>query len=305
MLGELLTLDRSLFSLVNQADFFFVSEFLDILGAQIRKSMASLNLLFIGDIIGKPGMDLVQTWLPSLIQKYKADLVIVNGENASDGKGCTDKEGKILLDLGVHVITGGNHTWDKHQSQDYLRKEPRSLRPLNYPKGTYGNGYYIAETKKGKVAVINLQGRTFMAAIDCPFKTADWVLAKIKSETNMIFLDFHAEATAEKVSMINYLDGKISAMVGTHTHVQTSDERIFPNGTGYITDVGMTGPYESVIGMKTQAAVNRFLFQTPQKYETAEKDAHLCGIFFRIDTETGKTKELERIIFPDFVKKID
>ncbi len=267
--------------------------------------MALLNLLFIGDIVGKPGLELVQTWLPSLIQKYKADLVIANGENASDGKGCTEKEGKILFDLGVHVITGGNHTWDKHQSQEYLKNEPRSLRPLNYPKGTYGNGYYIADTKKGKVAVINLQGRTFMATIDCPFKTSDWVLSKLKDETKMIFLDFHAEATAEKIAMINYLDGKVSAVVGTHTHVQTADERIFPNGTGFITDVGMTGPYDSVIGMKTQAAINRFIFQTPQKYETAEKDVHLCGIFFKIDSDSGKTVEIERILFPEFTKKMN
>jgi hypothetical protein len=249
-------------------------------------------------------MDLVQTWLPSLIQKYKADLVIANGENSSDGKGCTEKEGKILFDIGVHVITGGNHTWDKHQSQEYLKKEPRAIRPLNYPKGTYGNGYYIAETKKGKVAVLNLQGRTFMPSIDCPFRTAEWALNKIKSETKNIFIDFHAEATAEKLAMVNYLDGKISALVGTHTHIQTADERIFPNGSGYITDVGMTGPYESVIGMKTQAAINRFIYQTPQKYETAENDVHLSGIYFKIDTDSGKTIELERILFPDFTKKI-
>jgi hypothetical protein len=267
--------------------------------------MASLNLLFVGDIVGKPGMDLVQTWLPSLIQKYKADLVIANGENSSDGKGCTEKEGKILFDLGVHVITGGNHTWDKHQSQDYLKKEPRVIRPLNYPKGTYGNGYYIAETIKGKVAVVNLQGRTFMASIDCPFRAADWVLSKLKNETKMIFIDFHAEATAEKLAMVNYLDGKITALVGTHTHIQTSDERIFPNGSGYITDVGMTGPYESVIGMKTQAAINRFIYQTPQKYETAVNDSHLCGIYLKIDTDSGKTIEIEKILFPDFNKKIE
>ncbi len=265
--------------------------------------MASLNILFIGDIVGKPGMDLVQTWLPSIIQKYKADLVIANGENSSDGKGCTEKEGTILFNLGIHVITGGNHTWDKHQSQEYLKKDARVIRPLNYPKGTYGSGYYIAETKKGKVAVVNMQGRTFMASIDCPFRSAEWVLARLKNETNMIFMDFHAEATAEKIAMANFLDGKISAMVGTHTHMQTADERIFPNGLGYITDVGMTGPYNSVIGMKTQAAINRFIYQTPQKYETAEGDDHLCGIYFKIDTETGKTVELERILFPEFITK--
>jgi metallophosphoesterase (TIGR00282 family) len=268
-------------------------------------SMIPLNLLFIGDIIGKPGMDLVQTWLPGLIQKYKADFVIANGENASDGKGCTDKEGKILFELGVHVITGGNHTWDKHQSQDYLKAEARVLRPLNYPKGTYGNGYYVAETKKGKVAIINLQGRTFMATIDCPFRASDWVLSRLKDETKIIIIDFHAEATAEKLAMANYLDGKVTALIGTHTHVQTSDERIFPNGMGYITDVGMTGPFESVIGMKTQAALNRFIYQTPQKYETAQNDLHLSAIFLKINTETAKTVEMERIFFPDFNRKTE
>ncbi len=266
--------------------------------------MIPLNVLFVGDIIGKPGLNIVQTWLPGLIQKYKADFVIANGENAADGKGCTEKEGSILFNLGVNVITGGNHTWDKHQSQDYLRAEPRALRPLNYPKGTYGNGYIIMETKKGKVAVLNLQGRTFMASIDCPFRIAEWALAKLKNETNMIFIDFHAEATAEKIAMGIFLDGKITALVGTHTHIQTADERILPNGTGYITDVGMTGPYESVIGMKSQAAINRFIFQTPQKYETAENDVHLSAMYFKIDTETGKTIEIERITFPEFIKKV-
>ena len=265
--------------------------------------MLSINILFVGDIIGKAGMDFVQTWLPGLIQKYKTDLVIANGENASDGKGCTSKEGKILFELGVHVITGGNHTWDKHLSQDYLKSEPRVLRPLNYPKGTYGNGYFIAESKKGKIAVLNLQGRTFMPTIDCPFRSADWVLNKLKSETKIVIVDFHAEATAEKQAMGHYLDGKISALIGTHTHVQTSDERILPQGTGYITDVGMSGPYDSVIGMKVQAALNRFLYQTPQKYEAAKNDVHLCAVFLKIDSETGKTKLIERINFPEFTRE--
>lgn len=265
--------------------------------------MSIVNILFVGDIVGKPGLNLVQTWLPGLIQKYKADFVIANGENVSDGKGCTDKEGKLLFDLGVNVITGGNHTWDKHQSQEYLRVENRSLRPLNYPKGTYGSGSYTGETKKGKIGVINLQGRTFMLSIDCPFRAAEWVIPKIKQEAKIIIIDFHAEATAEKIAMINYLDGKVTAVVGTHTHVQTADERIFPNGTAYITDVGMTGPYESVIGMKTQAAVNRFLYQTPQKYETAENDSHLCAVLIQADSDTGKATGIERILFPDFIKK--
>ncbi|MBU1100972.1 MAG: TIGR00282 family metallophosphoesterase [Bacteroidetes bacterium] len=265
----------------------------------------TINILFIGDVVGKPGLSLIETWLPSLEKKYRADIIIANGENAAEGKGCTEKEGKILFNMGVKVITGGNHTWDKHQSQEYLKVESRSLRPMNYPKGTYGNGYYIADTKKGKVGVLNLQGRAFMAAIDCPFRTADAVLAKIKNETKVILVDFHAEATAEKTALAYYLDGKISALIGTHTHVQTADERILPNGTGYITDSGMTGPYDSVIGMKTEAAINRFIYQTPQKYITATDQMHLCGVFLKVDTETGATVEIERIILPEFDKKVD
>ncbi|MCZ7601483.1 MAG: TIGR00282 family metallophosphoesterase [Ignavibacteriales bacterium] len=260
----------------------------------------TINILFIGDIIGKPGMEMVQTWLPGLKNKYRTDFIIANGENSSDGKGCTEKEGKVLFDLGVDVITGGNHTWDKHQSQDYLRSDVRVLRPLNYPRGTYGNGFIISETKKGKIAVANLQGRTFMASIDCPFRGMEWALNKISSETKVILVDFHAEATAEKQAMAFFLDGKISALIGTHTHVQTADERILPNGTAYITDSGMTGPYESVIGMKQEAALNRFLYSTPQKYQTAENERHLCGIFLKVDSDTGKALHIERILIPEF-----
>lgn len=262
----------------------------------------SLNLLFIGDIVGKPGLSMVNMWLPGLIKKYKTDIVIANGENAADGKGCTEREGTELFNLGVDVITGGNHTWDKHQSQDYLKKEPRSLRPLNYPKGTYGNGYYIAETKKGKVGVISLQGRSFMPPIDCPFRTAEWIVGKLSEEVKYIFIDFHAEATAEKLALVNHLDGKISVLVGTHTHIQTSDERIMKKGTAYITDVGMTGPYDSIIGMKTDAAINRFIYQTPQKYQAATDSAHLCGIFVQLNEETGLAEKIERIMIPEFEK---
>ncbi|MCS7053959.1 MAG: TIGR00282 family metallophosphoesterase [Ignavibacterium sp.] len=264
--------------------------------------MNFISVLFIGDIIGNPGLEFTQTFLPSLIQKYKPDLVIANGENISDGKGCTEKEAKILFELGVKVITGGNHTWDKHQSQEYLKQDNRSLRPLNYPKGTHGNGYIVLEVKNTKVAVVNLQGRTFMTAIDCPFRTAEWVISKLKNETKIIIIDFHAEATAEKMALANFLDGKVSCIIGTHTHIQTSDERILPNGTGYITDVGMTGPYDSVIGMKTQAALNRFLYQTPQKYETAKDEVHLSGVYFTVDIQSGKTISIERIFFPEFEK---
>ena len=264
--------------------------------------MNNISVLFIGDIIGQPGLEFTQTFLPGIIQKYKPDIVIANGENISDGKGCTEKEAKILFDLGVKVITGGNHTWDKHQSQEYLKQDNRSLRPLNYPKGTHGNGYILIESKNVKVAVVNLQGRTFMSAIDCPFRAAEWVIAKVKNDTKVIIIDFHAEATAEKMALVNFLDGKVSCVIGTHTHIQTADERILPNGTGYITDVGMTGPYDSVIGMKTQAAINRFLYQTPQKYETAKEEIHLSAVFIKIDVNSGKTTSIERIFFPEFEK---
>lgn len=265
-------------------------------------TIMNMNILFIGDVVGKPGMDMVSTWLPSLEKKYRADLVIVNAENSADGKGCTEKEGKVLFNLGAQVLTGGNHTWDKHQSQEYLKTEKRALRPLNYPKGTYGNGYAIIDTKKGKAAVLNLQGRTFMSSIDCPFRTAEWILKKLSQETKIIFIDFHAEATAEKLALANFVDGQASVFVGTHTHIQTADERIFPKGLGYITDSGMTGPYDSVIGMKTEAAVNRFLYQTPQKYQTAINNNHLCGVFAKVDIDTGKTTEIERILIPEFEK---
>ncbi len=261
-----------------------------------------INILFIGDIVGTPGMNMVETWLPGLIKKHNADLVIVNAENAADGKGCTEKEGSILFNLGVHVITGGNHSWDKHQSQDYMKKNSRVLRPLNYPYGTYGNGYYIAETKKGKVAVINLQGRSFMPTIDCPFRTAERILKKIKGETKNIFVDFHAETTAEKLSLAAFIEKDVSVFVGTHTHIQTADERVTANGMAYITDVGMTGPYDSVIGMKTEAAINRFLYSTPQKYQTAQDNLHLAGIVAKIDSDSGRAKSIERIFIPEFDK---
>lgn len=265
----------------------------------------NINILFIGDVVGTPGMDIVYTYLPSLEKKYRADIIIINGENAADGKGCTEKEGKFFFNLNAKVITGGNHTWDKHQSQDYLKKEPRALRPLNYPKGTYGNGFYIADTTKGKVGVLNLQGRAFMNAIDCPFRAAEWAIKKINEETKVIFIDFHAEATAEKMALAHFLDGKVTAVIGTHTHTQTADERILAGGTAFLTDCGMTGPYDSVIGMKTEAAVNRFLFQTPQKYMPATDNRHLSGVFIKANPATGKAVEIERIFIPEFDKIVE
>jgi len=259
-----------------------------------------LNILFIGDIVGQAGMQIAETWLPSLIKQNHADLVIINAENASEGKGATEKEAGVLFNLGASVLTGGNHTFEKALSQEYLKKERRFLRPLNYPQGTYGFGFYIAETPKGKVGILNLQGRTFLPPIDCPFRAAEWAIKKIKEQTNTIFIDFHAESTAEKLALANFVKNDVSVFVGTHTHIQTADERIFDSGMAYISDVGMTGPYDSVIGMKTDAAINRFLYQTPQKYLVATDEFRLSGILAKVNPGTGKATSIERILVPEF-----
>jgi len=261
----------------------------------------SVNILFVGDIVGKPGLDLTETLLRSYIEKYSIDICIANGENLSDGKGIVPEDAQRLFSLGVHAITGGNHTWDKWQTRKLLAKENRVLRPLNYPKENPGLGFTVIEVQGvPKVGVLNIQGRTFMPTIDCPFKAAEWALAKMKEHTNIIIVDFHAEASAEKVAMGWYLDGKVSALIGTHTHTPTADGRIMPDGTAYITDVGMTGPYDSVIGMKKDIAIRRFIYQTPFKYEGASHDVRFCGVYVQVDVQTGKANKFEQIIFPQF-----
>lgn len=254
-----------------------------------------------GDIVGNPGIGMITSFLKSFIEKHKIDFVIANGENAADGKGITDKIAQKFFGAGIHVLTSGNHIWDKFQIHEYMMQEKNLLRPLNFPKGSYGSGYVVYDLgQKGKIGVINLQGRTFMYPIDDPFRTADWALEKIKAETNSVIVDMHAEATAEKVAMGWYLDGKVSAVIGTHSHVQTADERILPGGTAYITDVGMTGPYDSVIGMKKENALRRFIYATPSKYEAADSDARLAAVVFSIDKSTGKSVSIERIFYPPF-----
>lgn len=261
-----------------------------------------LKILFVADIVGKPGLDVTEQFLPSLKQKHKIDFCIANGENLHEGKGLNEVMLKHLYKAGADVITGGNHSFDKHLIFPYMKHDNNLLRPLNYPKGTPGFGYGIYELKdaKKKIAVLNLQGRTYMPMIDCPFRTSDWIVPKIQEETNLILVDMHAEATAEKIVMAWYLDGKVSAVIGTHTHVITADEQIFPKGTGYITDVGFTGAYDSVIGLDTQTAINRFLYQTPQKHTLAENGKRICCALIHVDEESGKTLKIERIIFPDF-----
>lgn len=264
-------------------------------------SLKSLNILFIGDIIGKPGLDLTETIIKSYFQKYQIDFCIANGENVSDGKGIIEEAASKLFKLGINVITGGNHLWDKWETRKLLSENKNILRPLNYPRENAGNGYVILDLgEKGKIGVLNLQGRVYMQPIDDPFKTADWAITKIHEQTKVVIVDMHAEATAEKIALGWYLDGRVSAVIGTHTHIPTADGRIMPRGTAYISDVGMTGPYDSVIGLKKEIAVKRFIHGVPYKYEIASHDVRFCGAFIQVDRETGKALKFESFVFPAF-----
>jgi 2',3'-cyclic-nucleotide 2'-phosphodiesterase len=268
--------------------------------------MQLLRILFIGDIVGTPGMNAVRLFLPSLLQKHTVDFVIANGENAMDGKSISEQQYKDLRELGVHVVTSGNHIWEKWHIQKLLGGEPNLLRPLNYPRENVGRGFCIVDLgTAGSVAVLNLQGRTFMNDIDCPFKTADWAVEKLREQTKIIIVDMHAEATAEKIAMGWHLDGRVSALVGTHTHIQTADARILPQGTAYLTDVGMTGPYDSVVGMRKDIALRRFIRQTPHKFEMATDDVHLSAVLLHIDALTGKAHSITPMILPEFNRNAD
>jgi hypothetical protein len=264
-------------------------------------AQTSLNILFVGDIVGKPGLELVENVLKSYIQKYNADFCIANGENLVEGKGINEEMAARVFNCGVHVITGGNHLWDNWHAKKLLAANRNVLRPLNYPSENPGNGFIVYDIEgKGKVGVLNLQGRVYMQPIDCPFKKGDWAVEKIREQTKVIFVDMHAEATAEKIALGWHLDGRVSAIVGTHTHIPTADARILPRGTAYITDVGMTGPYDSVIGLKKDIAIRRFIHQTPYKYEIASYDVRMCGVFLQVDVETGKALKFVRFTFPEF-----
>jgi 2',3'-cyclic-nucleotide 2'-phosphodiesterase len=264
-----------------------------------------VNILFIGDIVGITGLELTIRLLKTFQERYKIDFTIANVENVTDGKSISEQDANTLFHYGVDVMTGGNHLWDKMQIKQLLAKEKRLLRPMNYPRENVGYGFLVTEPKKDKkIAVLSLQGRIFMHPIDCPFKVADWVLGKIGDETKIVIIDIHAEATAEKLALAYYLDGRVSAVLGTHTHVQTADARILPKGTAFISDVGMTGPYDSVVGMKKEIAIKRFVSQTPFKYEVASDDAKLCAVFVSIDPLTGKAVKIEPIIFPEFTNTL-
>ncbi|OQX96184.1 metallophosphoesterase [candidate division KSB1 bacterium 4572_119] len=258
----------------------------------------NINILFIADIIGKPGLKIIKNNTRKLKEIYDINLCIANGENGAAGKGLTGEIATDYFESGIDVITGGNHIFENYRIHKKLETDSRILRPINYPKGALGKGSYIFRTQNNeKIGIINAQGRTFMFPIDCPFRTLNREIEKMRKITPHIIVDFHAEATAEKVAMGWYLDGKVSALIGTHTHVQTADERILPNGTAYITDVGMTGPFNSVIGMKKDVAIKRFIFQTPSRYQPADSDLKFCGSVIQINSQTGKANSIKRLFF--------
>ena len=256
----------------------------------------TIRLLFIGDIVGKPGRELTRRAIPPLIDRYSIDLVIANVENAAGGFGITRKIGESIREYGVDVMTSGNHIWDKKEVIDYIPTQPRLIRPANYPKGVPGHGHYEATTALGDmVTVINIMGQVFMANLDNPFRIVLETIEKLRNRTPIILVDFHAETTSEKMAMGWYLNGKVTAVVGTHTHVQTADNRVLSDGTAYITDVGMTGPHDSVIGVEKQAALSRFLNGMPARFETATGDPRLNGVVITADSTTGRATDIERI----------
>ena len=259
-----------------------------------------MKILFIGDIVGKPGRELIRKGLPGLADRLEVDLVIANAENAAAGFGVTKDIGDALLESGVHVMTSGNHIWAKKDVIEYIGGEPRLLRPANYPAGVPGRGSYVAQTGDGRaVGVINVMGRVFMQSIDDPFTVVLKEIEAMRGRTKVIVVDFHAEATSEKVAMGWYLDGKVTLVVGTHTHVQTADERILPNGTAYITDAGMTGPHDSIIGMEREPSLARFLNGMPSRYEPATGNPRLNGVVIEADDKTGRALAISRVSYSE------
>lgn len=259
-----------------------------------------MKLLFVGDVVGRPGRRAVAEILPRLVDRHRADYVVVNVENSAGGFGVTPE---VLAELDellpIDCFTSGNHVWDKKEGVELLAREPRLLRPANYPDGNPGSGLHVGETAAGiPVATINLEGRVFMTALESPFVVADRLLAKLDGRVKVVMIDFHAEATSEKQALAFYLDGRVSAVLGTHTHVPTADERVLPGGTALITDVGMTGPYESIIGVRVDKVLKRFLLQTPSSFEVAKRDVRLAAAVVDIDEETGKARGVERLLIP-------
>jgi len=258
--------------------------------------MTVAKILFIGDIVGKPGRVAVRELLPALIEDYRIDLVVANCENAAAGFGVTRDIVEELFRSRVDVLTSGNHIWDKKEVLEFVEDYETLLRPANYPDGVPGFGSVVVPSPTGSpIGVINLAGRVFMHSLDCPFRSAEKEIEKLKKNTSTIVVDMHAEATSEKQALGWFLDGRVSAVLGTHTHVQTADERILPNGTAYITDLGMTGPFDSIIGTRKDVVLERFLRNMPNKFDVARGDVRLQGIVLGVDQASGKALEIERL----------
>ncbi len=254
-----------------------------------------MRILFIGDIFGSPGRKVVADHLADIVSNKKIDLVVANGENAAAGFGITPRLAEDLFQLGIEVMTTGNHVWDKKEILDYLARQPRLLRAANYPAQAPGGGVFCGQTRAGvPYAVLHLMGRIFMEPLDCPFRTAEAELARLPAECRIRIVDFHCEASSEKQAFGWFLDGRVTAVVGTHTHVPTADERVLPGGTAYITDVGMTGPYESVIGVDRQIAVQKFLTHMPARFEPARDDVRLAAVILDADETSGRARSIER-----------
>ncbi|TVY10582.1 TIGR00282 family metallophosphoesterase [Paenibacillus cremeus] len=254
-----------------------------------------MRILFIGDIVGSVGRKALKTCLPKLKTKYNPHWIIANGENAAAGRGITAAITKELFEQGVHGITMGNHTWDQKEIFDFIDKEERMVRPANFPAGTPGRGYTYIKVKDAELAIINLQGRTFLPPLDCPFEKANELVEQAKKRTKYVLVDFHAEATSEKLAMGWHLDGKVSAVVGTHTHVQTNDERVLPQGTAYVTDVGMVGPRDGILGMERVAVMQKFKTQLPVRFVVDEGKWHFHAVCIDLDTATGLGKKIQLI----------
>ena len=257
-----------------------------------------MRILFIGDIVGSPGRKIVDERLADILSSQSIDLCIANGENSASGFGITPRLADGLFAAGIEVLSGGNHIWDRKEILEYFPHEPRLLRPANFPNGAPGSGLYSGTAKNGvPYAVLNLQGRTFMTPLEDPFKAAERELAKIPAGTKVIVVDMHAEATSEKQAMGWFLDGKVSAVLGTHTHVPTADNHVLPGGTAYITDVGMTGPHDSIIGMEKAPIIQRFLDGMPTRFSVAEGDIQMNTVLLDVDESTGRSRSIERLNF--------
>lgn len=259
-----------------------------------------MNILFVGDVVGSQGRDMITEYVPKLKEKYRPQITIINGENAAGGKGITEKIYRGFLEAGAQAVTLGNHTWDNKEIFEFIDQAKYLVRPANFPEGNPGKGIVYLKFNTEEIAVISLQGRTFMPSIDCPFKKADELIEEAKRRTSTIFVDFHAEATSEKQAMGWYLDGRVSAVIGTHTHVQTADNRILPNGTAYLTDVGMTGPYDGILGVERDAVLKRFLTNLPVRFEVPKEGRkQLSAVLIEIDKISGKAKKINRILIND------